>query len=85
MRLAGLLPHFARGRSLLARPLSFPFGLFYPLAGALELFSGDPHALPRDFRLQTRALQRLRRLPFGGGARPGRAAAVAAAGARAGG
>ena len=70
-------------RGLLAGPLGLALGLFYPLAGALELFSGDPHALPGDLRLQPRALQRLRRLAAGlvGDRLTRKVHAVAAAGA----
>ena len=67
MGLAGLFPYLTGGRGLLARPLGLPFGLFYALAGALELFFGDPHPLPRDFSLQPGALERL---PLGGRVRP---------------
>jgi hypothetical protein len=80
MGLPGLLPYLAGGRGLLARPLGLPFGLFYAPAGALELFFGDPYALPCDFRLQTRPLQRLRRFPLRGHARPGSVGAVARGG-----
>src|SRR5579883_2744391 len=51
VRLARLLPRFARRDGLLAGPLGLSFGFFHSLAGALELLFRNPHALPRNFRL----------------------------------
>lgn len=66
MCFARLLPSLTGDGSLLACPLGLPFGLLHSLAGALQLFFGDPHTLPGDFRQQPRALERLRRFPCGG-------------------
>jgi hypothetical protein len=81
MRFAGPFPRLARDCGLLARPLGLPLGFFDPLAGALELFFGDPHPLPRHLRQQTRTLYGLGRLPGGGRVRPGSFGAVTRAGA----
>ena len=62
MRPARLLPCLASGRGLLARPLGLALGLFHPLAGALELLFGDPHAMPGDFGKQPSSLERRDRL-----------------------
>ncbi len=62
MRFAGSLPHFSSYGGLFPRPLGLALGSLHPLAGPLELLFGDPDALPRDLRLQPRALERLFRL-----------------------
>jgi len=84
MRFARLLPSLTGDGSLLACPLRLPFGLLHSLTGALQLFFGDPHALPGDFRQQPRTLERLRRFPrggcVGGRARCGSVRAVTSAG-----
>lgn len=81
MRPAGLLPRLTGDRGLLAGPLCLPLGFFDPLARALELFFGDPHPLPRHFRQEARALDRLGRLSRRGRAGPGSFGAVARVGA----
>jgi hypothetical protein len=52
------LPGLARGGRELARALGFAFRFLQALAGALQLFLGNPHALLRDVGLQPCPLKR---------------------------